>query len=251
VLRLAGDLAEPAGGFVQPLVPVTSTEGGDIRHSRAKRSEVDGVLRELGGDAETLLRLNRSVSSGLHEAAIEIDASLLLLGWPGPQGLRARMVGASYSEIIAATSVPVAIAALRPGTDQGRVILYADAGGLAPGYLPTMTLALELAATMSRQRQQPLLIGPVSPTALAASGLTVPPSAEHRDGESDLLAWASAVSEPGDLLVVPIHDASIGPAAIRVYDDGRSVLAVSKNPETSAASTVSPMNLPLGGTLSA
>jgi hypothetical protein len=51
---------------------------------RAKRAEVDRVLRELGGDAETVLRVDRSVSTGLHQAAIEIDASLLLLGWPGP-----------------------------------------------------------------------------------------------------------------------------------------------------------------------
>lgn len=78
------------------------------------------MLRELGGDAETMLRLNRSVSTGLNQAAIEIDASLLLLGWPGPDDLRARMMGATYSEIIAATPVPVAIAALHPRELRGR-----------------------------------------------------------------------------------------------------------------------------------
>jgi Kef-type K+ transport system membrane component KefB len=45
-------------------------------------------------------------------------------GWPGPDDLRARMVGATYGEIVAATSVPVAIAALHPGSREGRVILY-------------------------------------------------------------------------------------------------------------------------------
>jgi hypothetical protein len=50
--------------------------------------------------------------------------------------------------------------------------------------------------------------------------------------------------------VVPLHDTSIGSAAIRVYRSGRSVLAVSQNPETSSAPVVSPMNLPVGGTLS-
>jgi hypothetical protein len=93
--------------------------GGRHRREPCEAAEVDRVLRELGGDAETMLRVNRSVSAGLHEAAIEIDASLLLLGWPGPDDLRARMVGATYSEIVAATSVPVAIAALHPDVGRG------------------------------------------------------------------------------------------------------------------------------------
>jgi nucleotide-binding universal stress UspA family protein len=250
VLRLGRDLADPAGGFVQPLVPVTSTQGADIERSRAKRSEVDRVLRELGGDAETMLRLNRSVSTGLNQTAIEIDASLLLLGWPGPDDLRARMVGATYSEIVAATSVPVAIAALHPDAGRGRVVLYSGARQLVPGYVPTVALALEVAATLSRRRDEPLLIGPIAPPELEAAGLTPPPTAQHRDGAADLDEWAAAVTRPGDLLVVPIHGTAIGPPAIRVYRSGRSVLAVSQNPETSSASTASPMNLPLNRTLS-
>jgi Kef-type K+ transport system membrane component KefB len=250
VLRLGRDLADPAGGLVQPLVPLTSTQGADIIGSRTKRSEVDRVLRELGGDAETMLRVNRSVSTGLNQAAIEIDASLLLLGWPGPDDLRARMVGATYSEIVAATSVPVAIAALHPHADQGRVVLYSFARELAPGNLPTMALACELASTLSRHRDEALIIGPVAPSALEAAGLTTPPTVEHLDGAEDLDEWAAAVTRPGDLLVVPIHGTSIGPAAIRVYRSGRSVLAVSQNPETSSTAVVSPMNLPVGRTLS-
>lgn len=249
VLRLGHDLAEPAGGIVQPLVPVTSPNRADILDGRAKQAEVDRVLRELGGDAETVLRVDRSVSTGLHQAAIETDASLLLLGWPGPGGLRARMVGATYGEIVAATSIPVAIAALHPGTDRGRVVLYSVARELVPGNLPTMALALELASTLSRNRDEGLIIGPVAPSELAAAGLTTPPNAEHRGGAEDLEAWAADVTRPGDLVVVPIHDTSVGPAAIGVHRSGRSVLAVSQNPETSAASVVSPMNLPVGRSL--
>jgi hypothetical protein len=74
-----------------------------------------------------------------------------------------------------------------------------------------MTLALELASTLSRHRDQPLIIGPAAPSALEAAGLPPSPSAEHRDGAADLEEWAAAVTRPGDLLVVPIHDTSIGP----------------------------------------
>jgi len=251
VLRLGRDLAEPVGGFVQPVVPVTSMQRGDIIESRAKRVEVDRVLREIGGDAETMLRVNRSVSAGLNEAAIEIDASLLLLAWPGPSDLRAQMVGSTYTEVVAATSVPVAIAALHPDADAGRVLLYAAARELVPGNRPTLALALELATALCRHRDEPMLIGPVAPSALAAVGLAVPPTAEHRDGADGLDGWVRDVGRPGDLLVLPIRGTSVGPAAVRAYRSGRSVLAVSRNPEISSGSVVSPMNLPVDRTLGA
>jgi Kef-type K+ transport system membrane component KefB len=251
VLRLGRDIADPAGGIVQPLVPVTSSSGTDVAEGRATRSAVDRVLRELGGDEETMLRVDRSVATGLHQTAIEIDASLLLLGWPGPGDLRARMVGADYGEIIAATSVPVAIAGLHPNSEEARIVLHTVERELVPGNLPTMALALELATILSRKREVPLAVGPVAPAELAAAGLVVPPDAQHLDGPVDLEAWAAAVSRPGDLVVVPLHDTVVGPAAVRVHNSGRSVLAVSQNPETSAASVVSPMNLPLGRSLGA
>ncbi|HUW04003.1 MAG TPA: cation:proton antiporter [Acidimicrobiales bacterium] len=249
LLRLGGDLADPAGGIVQPLIPVTSPDRSAILEGRARQAEVDQVLRELGGDAETGLRVSRSVSAGLHQAGIESDASLLLLGWPGPDDLASRMVGATFAEIVAATSVPVAIAALQPGDDPGRILLFAVARELIPGNLPTMTIALELATTLSRGRAEPLIIGPLAPSDLDAAGLVIPPSAQHSDGDEDLEAWAAAISRPADLIVVPIHDTSSRSVAIRIYRSGRSVLAVSQNPETSTASVVSPMNLPVGRSL--
>jgi nucleotide-binding universal stress UspA family protein len=249
LLRLGRDLSDPAGGVVQPLVPITSADPSDIRDGRARQAEVDRVLRRLGGDEETALRIDRSVSTGLHQAALETDASLLLLGWPGPDDLRARMVGATYGEIVAATSVPVAIAALQPGGERGRVILFSTSGELVPGNLPTMSLALELASALARDGDDGLVVGPVAPSDLADAGLTVPPTARHIAGPGDLEAWVAEVSRPGDLVVVPIHDTSVGPSAIRVHRSGRSVLAVSQNPETSAAAVVSPMNLPVGRSL--
>jgi hypothetical protein len=51
--------------------------------------------------------------------------------------------------------------------------------------------------------------------------------------------------------VIPILDTTIRSAAVRVHGSGRSVLAASQNPETSSASVVSPMNLPVNRTLSA
>ena len=131
------------------------------------------------------------------------------------------------------------------------MFLYSVARELVPGNLATMALALELASTLSRKRDGELVIGPLSPSELTTAGLTVPSTAEHRDGDEDLEAWVGAVTSPGDLIVMPFHDASIGITANRIYRTQRSVLAAIHNPETSAASAVSPMNLPVGRTLGA
>jgi hypothetical protein len=127
-------------------------------------------------------------------------------------------------------------------------VIYAPARELAPGNRPTTALALELASTLCRQREQPLVIGPIAPAELEAAGLSVPSSREHRSGDDDLEVWAAAVTRPGDLLVVPLHDTAIGAAASRIHREGRSVLAVSQNPEPSS-SAVSPLNLPLDRSL--
>ena len=249
VLRLGRGLAESAGGLVQPLVPVTSPERSAISAARATQADVDRMLRELGGDAETLLRVGRSVSAGLNQSAIELDATLLLLGWPGPDDLRAIMVGAAYSDIVAATSVPVAIAALHPTPAGARVLLFADDGELAPANVPTMDLAIELATTLCRQRDQPVRIGPAAPGDLVAAGLTLPATTEHLDGPDGLETWVAAVSQPGDIVVIPVHDTAIGPAANRVYRTNRSVLAAIQNPDTAVGSVVSPMTISVGRAL--
>ncbi|MCU0311141.1 MAG: cation:proton antiporter [Acidimicrobiales bacterium] len=246
MLRLGRDLADPAGGIVQPLVPVASATRDDLRAGRAMQAQADQALRELGGDEETLLRVDRSVAGALHQAAIEHDASLLLLQWPGPGDLRARMIGATFGEIITATSVPVVIAGLHPRSGGERIVVYGTHQDLVPGNRPTMALALEVASALCRRRDEPLVIGPVPPSALEDAGLTIPPTADHREADEDLETWAAAVTRPGDVVVVPIHDRAIRNDAIRVYQSGRSVLAVNQNPEASSGPATSPLNLAVG-----
>ena len=66
----------------------------------------------MGQDVDTQLRVDCPVASGIDRTAIEDDSSLVLLAWPGPTNFRSQVLGASYSEIIASTSVTVLIAAL-------------------------------------------------------------------------------------------------------------------------------------------
>ena len=112
VVLLASRLTEPVGGTVQPFVVSTSTDARALELARTEQERTDAALKRAGQDVETDLRIDRSVAAGLNRAALQAESSLLLLPWRGRRDVLTALLGASYSEIVAATSVPVAIAAI-------------------------------------------------------------------------------------------------------------------------------------------
>jgi hypothetical protein len=248
VVRLGTEVSESVGGIVQPLVPTVSTARDELAAARTKQAELTQLVRELGQDTEAVLHIDRSVAAGLHRATVETDASLLLLGWPGPEGVRAWMFGAGYSEIIAATSTPAAIAALH-GSQRNRTVLVARPVDLLPGNVLNLQLGLELATALARHDDEPLVVGPVAPAALAAAGLELPDGVEHREGADDLAGWAAANTGPGDLVLFSLGDLSLAPAAIALHESGRSVIGVTSNPESDAETRTNPMSVPVQSTL--
>lgn len=233
VVELAKRLSAPAGGAIQPIVIVTDTDSQSLAQGRARQTQADEVLSQAGVDADTELRIDRSVSAGLNSAAIQANSSLLLLTWPGPEGLHSRLFGNNASEIIGATSLPIGIAALHPSTDTDtphRLALLARRHDLVPGQLPSLRIAAEIASNLHR-RDQPLIIGPLAPAVITEAGITLPDHLEHRDGPDNIAAWATQHTQPGDLIILPLHDPTLRTNAIAIYNSGRSVLAINANPE--------------------
>ncbi|MBT4983055.1 MAG: cation:proton antiporter, partial [Ilumatobacter sp.] len=246
VIGLASRLADPVGGILQPIVVVPSTAPDLIEWGRAEQNRADLVLRRMGQDVETQLRADRSVSSGINRTAIEHDSSLLLLAWPGKPSIGGRVLGASYSEIIAATSVPVLIAALHDDVvAHPRVALVAHS--VVPGSALSLSLGAQIASAFAG-KDHPLLVGPAAPEHLAALDIAFPADTEYRGG-SDVVGWVNANTDPGDLVIVPFVGVSLRPLAEQIYDSGRSILAVAQNPGSQPALGGSAMSLPIGGTV--
>ena len=250
VVRLAGQLTEPVGGVVQPLVVATSTDPEAIEQARAEQRHADAVLRRAGQDVETGLRIDRSIAAGLNRAALQADSSMLLLAWPGHKDVRSYLLGASYAEVIAATAIPTMIAALHPTGDPAahRIALVVGNKDLGPGHLPSLRTALDVAVGLA-QRGQSLIMGPVGIDRLGESDVTVPEQVEERVGPDDITEWAEANTEPGDLVIIPFVGLDVRAAALKLHDAGRSVLAVAQNPESQSALNGSTMTLPIGGTI--
>jgi Kef-type K+ transport system membrane component KefB len=250
VFKLAGRLTEPVGGVVQPLVVATSTDAEAVEQAHLHQSRADEILKRVGQDVESELRIDRSVAAGLNRAAIQADSSMLLLAWPGPGNARGWLLGADYSEIVAATALPVGVAALHdnPDAKQGRVVLIAHQPDLVPGNRPSLRLGVEI-ATMLRRRDEMLVLGPLPPASLIEADIALPERVDHSAGPDDITDWVAENTQPGDLVILPIRDIKLGPSAIKIYESGRSVLAVTHNPESQSALNGSTMTLPVGGSI--
>jgi Kef-type K+ transport system membrane component KefB len=247
---LAMMLTESAGGVVQPLVVVTQTDDESIEKGRKQQARADRVLRHAGQDVDCELRVDRSVAVGLNRAALEGESSLLLLEWPGPTNVRGWLFGSNYGEIIAATALPVVVAAIHDlaQTAPGRVVVIAREADLLPGNRPSLQLGVDIASKLLRRREE-LVVGPLSADALEAAGIELPAVVEHRDGPDDAASFAAEQTEPGDVIVLPTRDPEIRSAAIQVYESGRNVLVAAHNPESQSALNGSTMTLPVGGSI--
>ncbi|MDX2378732.1 MAG: cation:proton antiporter [Acidimicrobiia bacterium] len=247
VIPLTERLTASAGGVVQPAVVVTSADRDSIARGRAQQANTDSVFRQAGQDVETMLRINRSLATGLSSAAVETDASLLLLPWLGREGAHSALFGASYSEVIAASAVPVAIAAFHDSSDGGhrRAFLLVRDSDLDPGQEPALRLAAQFAHDLVG-RDQVLRVGPLSPDSLVRAGVSLPEHVEHAPGPDDPEAWAEDQTRQGDLVIVPFHALEMRPPSIRIFDSGRSVLAVTHNPESQLGLSASTLTLPVG-----
>jgi Kef-type K+ transport system membrane component KefB len=244
--RFAARLAAASAGVLQPLVVVTSTATDEIDRGRRTCRDTDRVLRRMGLDVETVLRIDRSVATGIHRSSIEAQSSMLLLSWPEAGGVRSWLLGGGYGEIVAASSIPTAIAAIEEEPFV-RVVLVARTSDLLPGRVPTLLVAARLAATLA-DRDRPLAVGPLDRTSIEAVGAELPDEVVQLEAGDELADWLTSTTRPGDLVIAPI-DERINAALVSLHEAGRSVLAVAHSPGSESALSGSTLTFPVGGSL--
>ena len=245
IAALAAGLADHAGGVVQPIVVATSTSPDDLRHARDEVTRADEILRRSGQDVDTELRIDRSVAFGLNRTALQDDSTLLILPWTADASVRTYLLGARYSEIVAATSVPVLIAALQTPVDFEHATVALVAHDLSPGGEPSLQLGADVARSLAGHDVQ-LVVGPTSGDALAHLGL--PEHTRYRTGD-DVVAWVEANTGVGDIVVIPFVGITIRSAARKIHALGRNVLAVAYNPASQQSRGASTMSIATGATI--
>ncbi|MFB2893612.1 cation:proton antiporter [Aerosakkonemataceae cyanobacterium BLCC-F50] len=131
LIEIAAMLAKHEGGRILPLAIPQA-------HAQMDASELDQALkqndillkrameisRELGVEAEPILRIDDAVAQGISRASRENNANLIVMGWSNRASFRARLFGNVIDGVLWASHCPVAITRLLDSPSKiGRILV--------------------------------------------------------------------------------------------------------------------------------
>lgn len=119
LIELAALLAHQAHGRIVPLAIATAAAHMDapqletsLQRSERLLAKATVYSRQLGVEAEPLLRIDDAFAPGISRAAREQKANLIVMGWGKRTGLRARLFGNVIDNVLWASHCPVAVTRL-------------------------------------------------------------------------------------------------------------------------------------------
>jgi len=220
-LRFAGQIAEANGGLLIPVV-VTLPQA-DLSEARGKLTAIDDTMHSLGLEGDSRVRVDRNLAEGISQTAIENNASLVLLQWPGPRPVTQFLVESLADEVTRMVDCPVAVVAISESPAE-RVVLAISERDLQPSRIDDLHTAVNIAASAAPGK--PLIVGPITPDLLAGAGILFPERVEYKPGQADKVEWAEQTSSEGDLVVLVSDGRSFGRNSVEIQELGRSVVAV-------------------------
>lgn len=157
MIEMAALLARQAQGQIVPLAIAKATAHMDAPklESAFQRGEqllenATTISRELGVEAEPLLRIDDATAQGITRASREQKASLIVLGWGRRTGFRARLLGNVIDSVLWAANCPVAVTRLLNSPTQIRRILV-PVESITPQAVRKVQFAQMLAAATTAQ----------------------------------------------------------------------------------------------------
>lgn len=157
LIEMAALLARQAQGQIVPLAIAKATAHMDAPQleSAFQRGEqllenATTISRELGVEAEPLLRIDDAIAQGISRASREQKASLILMGWGRRTGFRARLFGNVIDSVLWAANCPVAVTRLLNSPTQIQRILV-PVENITPQAVRKVQFAQMLAAATTAQ----------------------------------------------------------------------------------------------------
>ena len=130
LIEMAALLARHEQGRIVPLSVITAHAHMDAPQLEAALQGGEALLakatelgRELGIEAEPLLRIDDNIAQGISRASREQNASLIVMGWGRRTGFRARFFGNAIDNVLWASHCPVALVRLLDSPDKIQRIL--------------------------------------------------------------------------------------------------------------------------------
>jgi Kef-type K+ transport system membrane component KefB len=223
-LHLAGQIAEVSGGLVVPVVVAVPHQDEDLSDAKARLLEIDETLHALGLEGDSRIRVDRSLTDGIKQAALENDASLVLLGWQGPRPITTYFVESVADEVSRLVECPVAVAAISE-TPVEQVALAISKNDLNASRLERLKAAVSIAT--SAAAHHPLVVGPADPAHLVEAGINLPEKTEHEPGDMGVIPWVEQTAQENSLIVSLSRGWTFDRIATQTRKAGCSVVAVS------------------------
>jgi hypothetical protein len=221
--RFAGRIAKAHGGLILPIVVAIPLKDQDLFEARTRKEEIDDTLHGLGLEGDSRIRVDRSLSEGISQAALENNASLVLLSWPGPRPITTFFVESVADEVSRLVECPVAVAAISESATE-RVILAISKYDLRASRIDALAVAVSLAAAVAAH--QPLIVGPLEPELLAESGIILPEKAEYKPGDANIIKWVEQTVDKESLVISLSRGQAFERTAAKLYQLGCSVVFV-------------------------
>lgn len=116
LIEMAALLARHEGGRIVPLAIAMADAHLDAPHIETALQRTQALLdrarllsRDLGVEAEPLLRIDDGIAHAISRAAREQNASSIVMGWAKQTGLRARLFGNVINSVLSSSHCPVAV----------------------------------------------------------------------------------------------------------------------------------------------
>ncbi len=210
-LRVAAAVAARDGGTVVPLTVLGyGTAPADLRQRRAALvSTVERMVLAAGAEAQSEVRLDSSRTAGVLHAAVEQDATCIVIGWKGWSTLRESFFGEAIESLLAQTSVPVLV--VRPSeVDRmpAQVVVAYDDSDQRLDHRRAVEIAAAVGERLALAFRVPLVAckaSPDSPVDLDAIADRVIIASDGR-----LVELVQHITTGGDIVVKPLPSTRAG-----------------------------------------
>jgi hypothetical protein len=168
--------------------------------------------------------VDRTLAEGISRAALENNASLVILSWRGRQPFTHIFAESIADEVSRRVDCPVAVTAISDSPVE-QVYLAISQYDLHPARIDDLQAAISLATTAAPH--QPITVGPVNPDQLAEAGITFPEKTEYKPGDLGIIEWVAQTSDKSSLIVTTSRGRAFDRTAIRISELGRSIVSIS------------------------
>jgi Kef-type K+ transport system membrane component KefB len=223
-LRLAGRVAESAGGMIHPVVVAVHHTDQDLPVARTRLEEIDDSLHALGLEGDSRIRIDRTLAEGISQAALENNVSLVIMSWGGPQPITHIFAESIADEVSRLVDCPVAVTALSESPIE-QVYLAITKHDLHASRIDDLRAAVKIA--ISTAPHQSLVVGPIAPDQLAKVGINLPEKTKFKPSEKSISEWVIETSDQNSLIVIASRGRAFDRTAIGIFELGRSIISIS------------------------